>query len=471
MQFVNRTEELASLESEYRRKGGSFVVMYGRRRTGKTTLIRKFIENKHALYFLADKQLEQQQQQQFKEQLASFTNDKLLQSLKINHWDQLFNFLDQYAAKHKGKKLVVVLDEFQYLAGSNPAFASMLQRYWDNQLQTKNIMLVICGSLISMMWKHALSYNAPLFGRRTAQLHIHPFRYEHVFPFLKEKNEIEKLEFYGLCGGIPRYLLEMHPSKSLMQNIREQILDRNKMLFSEPRFILNDELTETSTYFSILQTIAAGNHKIGNISAALGLPNNSITSHLDRLRELDLVERTAPVTERYPEKSRKGLYVIKDFYFRFWFRYIFPFLSEIEMGNVQLVISRIQNDLSQYTAVIFEEVCRQMIFRFSPFPVQKIGRHWDKDVEIDVVALNETDKKILFGECKWTNQKVDVRILNELKRKAATVDWHVGKRKEYFILFSKNGFAADVIAIAKKDSSIILIDWQNLHALRLKNRK
>lgn len=468
MEFVNRTEELASLESEYRRKGGSFVVMYGRRRTGKTTLIRKFIANKSALYFLADNQLEQQQQQKFKEQLAAFTGDKLLQSITINHWDQLFDYIEQLTEKRKGKKLVVIIDEFQYLAAGNPAFPSMLQRYWDNQLQTRNIMLVICGSLISMMFRYALSYNAPLFGRRTAQLHLHPFRYEHVYPFLKEKNQVEKLEFYGLCGGIPRYLLEMHPSKTILQNIREQLLDRNKMLYSEPRFILNDELTETSTYFSILQTIAAGNHKIGNIAASLGLPNNSITSHLDRLRELDLVERTAPVTEKYPEKSRRGLYVIKDFFFRFWFRYVFPFQSEIEMGNVQLVLGRIQQDLNQYTSVIFEEVCRQMIVHFAPFAVQKSGRHWDKDTEIDIVSVNDAEKKILFGECKWSNQRVDFRILNELKKKAATVDWHAGKRLEYFILFSKSGFTADLLAFSKKDRSVILVDWQHLPAIRRK---
>ena len=204
MQFVNRVSELNSLESEYKRKGGSFVVVYGRRRTGKTTLIRKFIEGKEALYYLADKQIEQQQIVKFKEQLAIFFNDNFLKSLNVNHWDQLFDFLEQQLSKRKGKKLIVVLDEFQYLTGSNHAFSSMLQRYWDNQLQNKNVMFIICGSLISMMYKHALNYNAPLFGRRTAQLHVHPFRYEHIHPFLKEKNEVEKLEFYGLCGGIPQ---------------------------------------------------------------------------------------------------------------------------------------------------------------------------------------------------------------------------------------------------------------------------
>lgn len=459
MAFINRTEELASLQSEYTRKGGSFVIVYGRRRTGKTTLLRKFLENKNALYYLADKQVEQQQITQFKNQFATFSKDTLLPSLPINHWDQVFQLLDQYAAKNKSKKFILVLDEFQYLTVSNPAFASMLQRYWDNHLQHRNIMLILCGSLISMMFKHALSYQAPLFGRRTAQIHVHPFRYQHIHPFLKEKNEKEKMEFYALCGGIPRYLLEMHPSKSFLQNIKENVLDKNKLLYSEPRFILNDELTETSTYFSLLQTIAAGNHKIGHISQVLQIPNNRLTAHLDKLRELDLVERRVPVTEKNPSKSRRGLYFIKDHFFRFWFRFVFPFQSELEMGNTQHILQTIEKDLSNYMGLAFEDVCRQSVFYFSPFLIQRNGNYWDKNTEIDIVAMNETEKKILFGECKWSNQLTDSRVLHELKEKAKTIDWNMQKRKEYFILFSKNGFSKELQLLAKKDKNITLIDW------------
>ncbi|MEO8149361.1 MAG: ATP-binding protein [Bacteroidia bacterium] len=464
MEFINRTAELASLQSEYSRKGGSFVVVYGRRRTGKTTLIRKFLEGKEAVYYLADKQIEQQQILKLQEQLVAFSGDKLLQSLRINHWDQLFNYIEQLLTKRKGKKLVIVLDEFQYLAGSNAAFASMLQRYWDNQLHQKNVMLIICGSLISMMYKHALGYNAPLYGRRTAQLHIHPFRFEHIHPFLKEKNPLEKLEFYGLCGGIPRYLLEMNPSKSLLQNIKEHVLDRNKMLFSEPRYILNDELNETSTYFSLLRVIAAGNHKIGDIATALGIPNNNLTSHLDKLRELDIVERIAPVTEKNPSKSRKGLYIIKDFFFRFWFRYVFPYQGDLEMGNTQLLMHKIQTDLNMYMSFIFEEVCRQWVYNVSPFGIQKVGSYWEKQVEIDVVAINESEKKIMFGECKWSNQPIDTRILNDLKQKAITVEWFNKNREEHFILFSKSGFTPELIATAKRDKHLILVDWRKVTA-------
>ncbi len=466
--FVNRTEELASLESEYKRKGGAFVIVYGRRRTGKTTLIREFLKNKSALYYLADKQVEQQQIEQFKNLLANFTENSLLSALPVNHWDQLFQFADEYAAKNNGKKFILVLDEFQYLAVSNPAFASMLQRYWDNHLQHRNIMLILCGSLISMMFKHTLSYSSPLFGRRTAQIHVHPFRYEHVHPFLKEKVEKEKLEFYAVCGGIPRYLLEIQPSKSLIENIRENILNKNKLLYSEPRFILNDELTETSTYFSLLQTIAAGNHKIGHIAAALQIPNNRLTAHLNRLRELDLIERRVPVTEKNPAKSRRGLYFIKDYFFRFWFRYVFPFQSELELGDINYVAESIEKDITNYMGPAFEDVCRQVVFYFCPFTIQVSGSYWDKNTEIDILAINNKEKQILFGECKWSNKPIDIRILRELQTKAETLPWNKNKRREYFILFAKNGFTEEVMKYARQNKQLILVNWSKLKLSDLK---
>ena len=221
------------------------------------------------------------------------------------------------------------------------------------------------------------------------------------------------------------------------------------------------------SYFSILQVIAAGNHKLGDIATALQMQSNRLTAHLDKLRELDLIERVVPVTEINPAKSRKGLYVIKDLYFRFWFRYIFPYQGELEMGRPENILSRIQREWNEYMGFVFEEVCRQLVYYYSPFSIQRSGNYWEKELEIDLMALNETSKEILFGECKWSNQPTDLRVYNELVAKAEKVPWHNEKRKEYFILFSKNGFHSSLINKAKTNRNIILIDWRKINSIKL----
>lgn len=454
MGFINRERELKTLEQEYRKKS-SFVVIYGRRRAGKTTLIKEFIRNKPAIYFFADVQNEIIQIQRYRDIMAEFIKDEMLKNLEIKDWDTLFNYLLKNIVF--SKKLILIFDEFQYLHKVNNNFSTILQRLWDEKLKNKNVMVILCGSLIGMMHQTVLNYNSPLYGRRTSQIRLQPVDFHDYIRFFSHKDITEAAGFYAVTGGIPKYIELFDKKKNVFANIREHILNKNSFLYEEPRFLLKDEVSETSTYFSILQVIADGNHKIGHIASRLQIENKNLTSFIERLLELDILERLVPVTEDNPAKSKKGLYFIKDNFFRFWFGYVYPYQSYLEIENTGFVMEKIRTNFNMIVSPVFEKIAMEMTVRNNmPFDVRKIGRWWDNKNEIDVVALGT--KEILFGECKWSKQKIGRSILLELKEKAIHVKWGRLDRKEYFALYSRSGFKDDLIREAETEKNIILFD-------------
>ena len=254
MKFIDRKREMSTLEKEYNREK-SFVVLYGRRRTGKTTLIKEFIKDKNTFYFFADKQIESLQINRFKSQLAEHFKDDFLKKIEINDWDTIF---DYFINKVKDEKFVFVIDEFQYLCLMNKGFSSIFQRIYDEKLVNKNIMVILCGSLISMMYSEVLSYDSPLYGRRTAQIKLQPISFEYYKEFFEDKSERELIEFYSITGGIPRYILEFDRDKTPLLNIENNIFNKDNFLYSEPKFLLQEEINDLSRYFSILNSIALG---------------------------------------------------------------------------------------------------------------------------------------------------------------------------------------------------------------------
>lgn len=453
MRFVNRDKELAGLQREYQRKGSSFAVIYGRRRVGKTTLIKEFIKNKPALYLLADTQTEHLQLQRFKEIIAEQWNDDTLKGLEIKDWDGFFNYLTKH--KPTKEKLILVIDEFQYLAKVNKAVPSIFQRIWDQLLMEAGMMLILCGSIVSMMYNSVLKYSSPLYGRRTAQLKLSPLSFKDFTSFFEGKTTVELIERYAVLSGVPKYAEVFGDAPDIFHAIETNILDRDAFLYHEPLYILNEELSETTTYFSMMETIAKGEHKIGKIAARLGIPSSHLTSFLNRLVELELIEREVPVTEENPSKSKRGLYFIKDHFFRFWFRYVLPYRSYIEIGNTGLVAAKVRESFNLFTAQVFEKVCMEHLLLNPPLEIQKIGRWWNNREEVDVAALGETE--MVVGECKWWDNRVGGNVLEDLKRKAVLID--AGGRKVSYALFSKNGFSADLERMAKADKDILLYDF------------
>ncbi|MCG2726803.1 MAG: ATP-binding protein [Elusimicrobia bacterium] len=455
--FINREKELEALKREYNKKGSSFVVVYGRRRTGKTTLLKNFILNKKDIYFLVDLQNERIQIERFKNIIAQSLKDEFLSKASFDKWETLFEYVSKKTGK---KKIVIIIDEFQYLAKINHSIPSIFQKIWDDNLKNKNIMLILCGSLISLMYEYTLNYSSPLYGRRTSQIKLEPLNFFSYKKFFKNKNNDEMLRFYGITGGVPKYIELMDKNKDAFQNIKANILDKNSFLYSEPKFVLKDEIKEPVNYFSILQVVSQGAHKIGHISEVLGVQSKNITSFLEKLIELEIIERIVPITEKNPQKSKRGLFFIKDNFFNFWFRYVFPYQSYLETDKADFVFEKIRKDFNIYISRLFETVSIDFTMRQNlPFEIKKIGKWWEKDKEIDLIALG--DKTILFGECKYWKDKIGLNVLNGLKEKSKFVNWENGKRAEYFALYSKSGFTEDIKKYAKKEKNLFLFNLKD----------
>ena len=459
--FVDREEEMMTLQSEYERPGSSLVILYGRRRVGKTALISEFIKGKNALFFLASEESEAQNRTAFKEKAADFTGNELLRQFDAKSWDILFQTIMQTPFQEKP---IIVIDEFQYIGKSNPAFPSIFQRIWEEQLKDRSVMVILCGSLISMMESQTLSYSSPLYGRRTAQIRLKqiPFRYYHEF--FPDKSPRELVEYYSVTGGVPKYIELFSESDDIYHAIQKNILNRSGYLYDEPHFLLQQEVSEIGNYFSVIRAIAAGNSKLSAISTVLEVKSTSLTKYLKTLIDLDILEREVPVTEENPEKSKKGLYKIKDNYLRFWFAFIYPNMSFIESGNSAIVLDKIRKSMvSGHTAFVYEDVCREQMWKLNangswPFHFSKLGRWWDSRNEIDIAAIDPDGSNLILGECKFWQEPVGSNILYALEQKAAAVEWRKDRRHTWLILFSAAGFTDELKEIAKSRSDLILAE-------------
>lgn len=466
--FVNREAELRSLEKEYARREASLYVLYGRRRVGKTRLIQEFIKDKPAIYFMASEEMERENLLRFRDKVAEFTQNQLLKQVTEITWDTVFQQLINGRPK---ERYVVVIDEFQYLGKSNKGFPSLFQRIWDELLHHENVMVILCGSLITMMESQVLHYSSPLYGRRTAQWKLKPMDFKHYGGFFQQKNmsELDLLMHYAVTGGVPKYIDIFQGEGDLWLSIRENIANRGAYLLEEPIFLLEKEVSEIGSYLSIMKTIANGHHKLGEIAASLNVKPQGLSKYLRILEDLDLIRRQVPITERHPKKSKKGLYEINDHFIKFWFLFIYAYREEIEAGQTDQVMQHIKEKLiEKHVAYVYEEVCRQQVLEEShlnskPFRILKMGKWWSRQEEIDIVGTNEESGEILFGECKFTNKPVGIELYQDLLRKADKVQWHNEDRREYFVFFSKAGFTEGMRALAAAHSNVYL--WEGLEVI------
>jgi AAA+ ATPase superfamily predicted ATPase len=447
--FVNRKKELQLLEEEYLSNEFKFTVIYGRRRVGKTTLLKKYISSKPYIYFLVTLESFPVVIRRFKNMVADFFNDEFLKEIELKSFEQIFSYL---AKQNLSKKVIIVIDEFQYLGKLDKSIPSQFQYIIDEILKSKNIHLVLCGSIISMMYEQTLSYNSPLYGRRTSSIKLDALSFEHLSAFFPTKNEIELIELYAVLYGVPKYLELFKESDTIFKAIERNILDKNAFLYEEPRFILQNEVNEPMTYFSILEIIANGEHKLGNIAGKLNKNVQNITSFISKLIELEIIYKDVPITEKLPNKSRKGLYFIKDNFFRFWFSYVLPYKSQLELGNTNYAMVKIKENFSGFVAKIYEDLAVE--YTLKNYPLLKAGRWWSKDEEIDVVGVSE--KFMLVGECKYSNKKVGVDILEQLEAKSKKIELTLPIK--HYLLFSKSGFTKDLMEIEKNREDIVLID-------------
>lgn len=430
--FVDREQEMNTLQREYERNGSSLIVLYGRRRVGKTTLISEFIKDKKALFFLASEESESQNRLAFQEKTAEFLGSDLLRNVEVKSWDVLFKAIMDTPFDSKP---VIVLDEFQYLGKANPAFPSIFQRIWEEILKERSVMVILCGSLISMMQSQTLAYGSPLYGRRTAQIRLKQIPFHYYQEFFPDKSRRELIEMYAVTGGVPKYIELFAQSGDIYSAIEACVLNRSGYLYDEPHFLLQQEVSEVGSYFSIIKAIAAGNTKLSAIAGVLEVKSTSLTKYLKTLIDLDILEREVPVTEENPEKSKRGLYKIKDNYLRFWFAFVYPNMSFIESGHSRIVMDKIRKSLVRnHIAFVYEDVCKERMWEMNaasvwPFYFSKLGRYWDAKEEIDIAAIDPEGKNLILGECKYWQEPVGISVLRDLEAKAKTVAWERNERK------------------------------------------
>lgn len=470
MRFIGRKNELHTLNTEYNRNS-SFVVIYGRRRVGKTTLIKEFLKNKTAFYYLATEELESQSMKRLANVIARTTKNTLLQKIEFTDWLDLFQLIADYKPE---EKKVLVIDEFPYLVRTNSAFPSILQNAWDEFLKDSNVMLILSGSLIGMMQKHALSYDSPLYGRRTAQMRLTPLPFTSIYETQNLPFE-QAVEQFALTGGVPKYLEFFEDGRPLEEQLKDAVFSKNGFLYEEPNFLLKSESLTAVNYFSIIKTIADGNHKLGKIASALGQESSSLTPYLSTLSDLGFIEKRTPITEKNPEKSRKGLYFIADNFLRFWFCYVYPYKGELELDNMQIVLDEIHKDFKEkFVAFAYEDICKDIFAKLCSnnaisFVPSRIGSYWlndyDGDTEIDVMSVDHQNKQVFVGECKYHTKPVDAPVYFTLKEKvdnAAEIRKSFPKYNVIYGLFSKSGFTKRMLDIAKENPSILLIHEDHL---------
>lgn len=448
MEFINRKKELLFLEEKWKEPGAQFIVLWGKRRVGKTELVKQFLKDKAHIYFLSESTNEHEQLKRFSSSIGGLFKEPLLNTRGFAQWEESFKYI-----KEKNLKFVLAIDEFPYLIESNNAIPSLFQKAWDEYWSKSNVFLVLLGSSITMMETEVLGYKSPLYGRRTGQWKVEPMTFDAVSHFREGNSFEDRLMHYSVAGGMPAYWLQFSPKKNFLLNLRDHVLKKGQVLYEEVEFLLREELREPRYYFALLQAIAQGKRKLSEIVNATGLTSSTANRYLGVLSDLNIVEREVSITEEKPLKSKKGLYKITDAFCQFWFKNIFPRKGELEMDLTDTILKDIENTLPQYLSIIYEKVAQEFLLKHSDqfFPFTKIGRWWEKNEEIDIICFNPTLNKILFSEVKWTSKPVGIDIYESLKEKSRTVAWGDKNRKEYFCLFSKQGFTEAMIERGKKD--------------------
>lgn len=462
MAFIDREQEMAALRAAYERPGAALLVVYGRRRVGKTTLLAEFCKGKKALYYLATEESIAANCAAFRAMAADFLGNELLRSAAGADWEMIFRTM---FAQPQDEKIVIVLDEFQYLGKADKAFPSVFQKIWDTVLKDQNVEVILCGSLIHMMTEQTLSYASPLYGRRTGQIRLKQIPYAYYDKFFPQLSEQERILYYAVTGGVPKYIELFRQGTDIYDAILQNVLTQQSFLYEEPEFLLRHEVQDIGSYFSIIRAVAEGNCRLSDISSALGIAATSLPKPLKTLCDLDILEREIPPTEKKPETSKKGQYRIRDNFLAFWFRFVYPMRSFIESGHPEIALARLKNGfIPNHVGYVYEDICRTKMWELNaqgrlPFLFDRVGRWWGgKDTEIDIVALDTNDRsKILFGECKFhQNTPMQVSELHRLMEKTPAVPWGGPDREQYYILFCVGGYSDDLRRIAESDPHILL---------------
>ena len=461
--FIGRDRELNKLNILYQSGQFEFAVFYGRRRVGKTTLLREFMKGKQGIYYMA---VEGTRKENLSGLSAALLAQKhlMMNQAEFRDYEMLLDYIDTLAAT--GERLVIAIDEYPYLAASYPAISSMLQKHIDQVWKDSRLFLILCGSSMSFMEEQVLGYKSPLYGRRTAQFKIHPFTFWEAREMLAAFTIWEQAALYGVTGGIPEYLSRINASVSADENIITLFFDESGRLFEEPINLMKQELREPMTYHSIIAAIASGASRLNEIATKTGLETSGCSNQLTSLISLQIIRKETPMTE--PVKSRRTLYRLEDSMYLFWYRFVRPNSSSVMRGvGRQVYEALVMPQMNDFMGAIFEKICQQYLFlpevyRRLPFVIGEVGRWWGNNAwekrqeEIDLLAI--TDKQALFGECKWKNEKVSRQVVEKLLERGELFHYP----EKYYYLFSKSGFQEDAIRYGQQNKQIHLLSFEEM---------
>lgn len=459
--FIGRNRELSTLDKLYASGKFEFAVIYGRRRVGKTALISRFIDWKKAIYFMGVESNSRQNLVNLSKSIIEFSSG-IEAETSFHSFQAALEYVFRLAEK---ERIILAIDEYPYVARSDKSLASTLQLLIDKYKDNSKLMLILCGSSMSYMEYEVLAYKAPLYGRRTAQMKIQPFDFEETCRCFTHLSNADKALIYGIVGGTPQYLLQISDNMSVGDNIKNTFLNPMSFLYEEPVNLLKQEVREPGIYTALITAIATGSSRMSEISTKIGESTNVCSTYLKNLINLGIVRKETPYGEK---ESRKSIYSIEDNMFRFWYRFVPENSSLIARGAADLVYKRIEPHLSDYMGKVFEEICmqylwKQLISGKSPVEFTSLGRWWGTDpatrsqTEIDIMG-EQDNNTALFGECKWTNEKVDVGVLDTLLSRSQLFRYD----NVHLYLFSKSGFTKGCTDKAKALGNVELVTYSDI---------
>ncbi|RRR66523.1 MAG: hypothetical protein EI684_20635 [Candidatus Viridilinea halotolerans] len=471
--FVDREQELAFLQRVLqRRKPGpaQLLLLYGRRRVGKSSLLMHWVAQSGlpSTYWTAEKEPAALQRRKL---YAALVGLPLQQAPIFGSWAEVW---DAVAILLAGKRHILVLDELPYIMEADPAALSALQHAWDRHFQHMEVVLALCGSQIRVM-EGIQGSQSPLFGRLTGRWYLQPLPFSALHSFFPTWSVEERIAAYALVGGVPAYLGWLDAELSLVANIREVILDPGSMFGAEPAFLLYDEVREPQPHLAILKALGAGAHTLEALAQATIISKTHLSAYLSRLQDLKLVERRLPATipPAAQLNSRKGRYHLSDAYFRFYFRFLAPYHDRL-VSAPQVVLQQIQANLRAFVGqTAFEELSRRWVSEQAqagvlPLTPAQVGSHWSRTVQVDVVAPDWQNRKILLGECKWTADELDRKVVRELvetKTPRLLADLPNGGAgwTVTYAYFTRSGFTSEARHEAQRHGAI-LVDAAQLGA-------
>lgn len=459
--FIGRNKELNTLTKLYESEKFEFVVIYGRRRVGKTALINRFLSDKNSIFFMGVESNEKQNLENFSKSIIEFSSG-IEADTSFTSFQSALEYVFKLA---ENERIILSIDEYPYVARSSKSLASTLQLLIDKYKDTSKLMIILCGSSMSYMEDNVLSYKAPLYGRRTAQMKILPFDFEESCCYFSNMSDEDKALMYGIIGGTPQYLLQMTDKFTVEENVKNTYLNTMSFLYEEPLNLLKQEVREPAIYNAIITAIATGHTRMSEISSKISENTNICSNYLKNLINLGIVQKETPYGEK---ESKKSVYSISDNMFYFWYRFVLNYNSIIARGAVDIVYKRIEPQLSDYMGRVFEDICiqylwKQLIEGNCPIEFVSLGRWWGNDpiqkkqTEIDI--MGEQDKNsALFAECKWRNEKSDLDILETLIERSNLFRY----TNKHYYLFSKVGFTKGCIEKGTSMGNVTLVSYTDI---------